>query len=139
MEEKYLNGQTSKYFFLPALTLNFISELKTPVLSKMEAGSDFGADDTMVDLENSKEDGGADAMVYGDLETDVVCMEVETDGVSYNGGAPDGMNVMVVGDIDVSEDKNADPKGSIKNYFLKNYTRRKTDVTYKICSIDCSV
>ena len=105
----------------------------------MEAGSDFGADDTMVDLENSKEDGGADAMVYGDLETDGVCMEVETDGVSYNGGAPDGMNVMVVGDIDVSEDKNADPKGSIKNYFLKNYTRRKTDVTYKICSIDCSV
>ena len=49
------------------------------------------------------------------------------------------MNVMVLGDIDVSEDKNADPKGSIKNYFLKNYTRMKTDVTYKICSIDCSV
>ena len=92
----------------------------------MEAGSDFGADDTMVDLENAKEEGGADAMVYGDVETDGVCMEVETDGVSYNGGAPDGMNVMVVGDIDVSEDKNAEPKGSIKNYFLKKYTRRKT-------------
>ena len=37
------------------------------------------------------------------------------------------MNVMVLGDIDVSEDKNAETKGSIKNYFLKKYTRRKTD------------
>ena len=52
----------------------------------MEAGTDGGADDTMVDLEDAKEEGGADAMVYGYVETDGVCMEVETDGVSYNEG-----------------------------------------------------
>jgi hypothetical protein len=28
-------GQTSRYFFLPDLTLNFISELKTSVLSNI--------------------------------------------------------------------------------------------------------
>ena len=86
-------------------------------------------------LESEPDGGGANTTVYGATETkEVMCMDVVHDGGRfddqmewYAGGAPDDKNVMVVEDSTMSEHWDNEPKGSIKNYFCNDYTRRNTN------------